>query len=155
MVGENRVDGEAGNGERIPGSCRILVVEDHDLNREIASALLAVHGIAHDAAVNGAEAVEKIRRGESYDLILMDVQMPVMNGIEATRAIRAYEREAGLARTPIVTMTATAVEMNRLKALAAGMDGYLDKPFTLDELLDVIRRLRRRDVPGGRPGEAS
>lgn len=128
-------------------SWRLLLAEDNELNREIAVTILEEAGCTVDVAVNGAEAVEKVRRSAAapYDLVLMDIQMPVMDGIEATRAIRALP-ELSLASVPIVAMTANAFEEDRQRVLAAGMNGHLGKPIDVDKLFDTMR-----DMLGGTP----
>ena len=95
-----------------------------------------------DVASNGAEAVEKVSRSldEPYDLVLMDIQMPVMDGIEATRAIRAMD-DARLAGLPIVAMTANAFEEDRQRVLAAGMNGHLGKPIDVDKLFATLQSI--------------
>jgi PAS domain S-box-containing protein len=112
---------------------KILLVEDHPTNQKLALGLLAKWG--HDAilARNGREALD-ILAANSFDIILMDMQMPVMGGIEATRHIRAQERENRWPRTPIIAMTAAAMQDDRDACLAAGMDDYLSKPIKVKEL---------------------
>ena len=94
-----------------------------------------------DTAVNGAEAVKKIKNSKpgDYDLVLMDVQMPVMNGYEATRQIRALNDPA-LAGITILAMTANAFDEDKKKALECGMDGFLTKPIVIDELIGVLQK---------------
>ena len=119
---------------------RILLVEDNELNREIAVELLKQYGFRIDTAENGAEAVEKVRHAApgDYDLVLMDVQMPVMNGYEATKQIRALADPA-LAGITILAMTANAFDEDRKKALKCGMDGFLSKPIVLEELIGTLQ----------------
>ncbi len=119
---------------------RILLAEDNDLNREIAMTILEEAGCVVEAAADGAEAVEKVRRSADapYDLILMDIQMPVMDGIEATRIIRAMD-DPKLARLPIVAMTADAFAEDRQRVLSAGMDDHLGKPIDIDKLFATLR----------------
>ncbi len=134
---ENPVLPAAGSDFR--GRC-ILLVEDNELNREIAVELLKQYGFRIDTAENGAEAVEKVRHAApgDYDLVLMDVQMPVMNGYEATKQIRALADPA-LARITILAMTANAFDEDRKKALKCGMDGFLSKPIVLEELIGTLQ----------------
>ena len=118
----------------------ILLVEDNELNREIAVALLSEYGFQVDTAEDGAEAVEKVKnsRPGDYDLVLMDVQMPVMNGYEATEQIRSLDDPA-LAGITILAMTANAFDEDRKKALACGMDGFLSKPIVIEELISTLQ----------------
>ncbi len=121
---------------------RILLVEDNELNREIAVTILEEAGYVIDVAENGAEAVEKVSRSADapYDLILMDIQMPVMDGIEATKEIRTMSDPA-LASVPIVAMTANAFEEDRQRVMAAGMNGHLGKPIDVSKLFDTIQSI--------------
>ncbi|MFT4519446.1 MAG: signal transduction histidine kinase/CheY-like chemotaxis protein [Halioglobus sp.] len=117
---------------------RILVVEDDAVNRDVAGAMLLWFGCETLYANNGEEAVEMIQSG-SYDLVLMDCQMPVMDGFEATRNIRARELEQGTTKIPIVALTANAVRGDREACLAAGMDDYISKPFDLQLLGEKLQ----------------
>ena len=118
----------------------ILLVEDNELNREIAVAILHEYGFLVDTAENGAVAVEKIRTSDPgrYDLVLMDVQMPVMDGCTATRRIRAL-KDPACAAVPIVAMTANVFEEERKRAFDCGMNGFLSKPIVIEELIDALR----------------
>ena len=122
------------------GKC-ILLVEDNELNSEIAAEILNEYGFLVDTAENGAEAVEKVKNSASgnYDLVLMDVQMPVMNGYEATKEIRALTNPA-LAGITILAMTANAFDEDRKKALECGMDGFLSKPIVIEELIAMLQK---------------
>ena len=115
------------------------------MNREIAEAILSQHGIEVASVVDGDEAVEALRGAApgDYDLVLMDIQMPRMNGYDATRAIRALPN-AEVARIPIVATTANAFEEDRALAEEAGMDGYIVKPIDIDKAVKVIHRFVRR-----------
>ena len=134
---EDRILPEAGPDFR--GRC-ILLVEDNELNREIAEELLKQYGFLVDIAENGAEAVKKVKNSApgTYDLVLMDIQMPVMNGYEATEQIRALEDPA-LAKTRILAMTANAFDEDRKQALKCGMDGFLSKPIVVEELIRTLQ----------------
>ena len=115
------------------------MVEDNELNREIAVGLLEATGAAIETAENGREAVDKFAASLPgyYDLILMDVQMPVMDGHEATRTIRALDRrDAG--EIPILAMTANAFSEDVEKSLASGMNGHISKPIDLQEVFEKI-----------------
>lgn len=122
------------------GKC-ILLVEDNELNSEIAVEILNEYGFLVDTAENGAEAVKKVKNSASgnYDLVLMDVQMPVMNGYEATKQIRALADPA-LAGITILAMTANAFDEDRKKALECGMDGFLSKPIVIEELIAMLQK---------------
>jgi signal transduction histidine kinase/CheY-like chemotaxis protein/ABC-type phosphate/phosphonate transport system substrate-binding protein len=113
---------------------RLLVVEDNAVNRKVIEALLSRLGITVRSVENGQLAVEALAAGEAPDLVLMDVQMPVMDGITATRAIRRHEGEAQQVRVPIVALTAGAFEDDRRHCLEAGMDDFLVKPVNLKDL---------------------
>ena len=127
----------------LSGRC-LLLVEDNRLNRLIARNLLMDAGCVVEEAENGAEAVRMVNAAGTghYDLILMDIQMPVMDGCQAAREIRAMEDPA-LAGIPIAAMTANAFDEDREKALAAGMNGYITKPIDVDEMMKVVGRLMR------------
>ena len=122
------------------GRC-ILLVEDNELNSEIAVEILNEYGFLVDTAENGVEAVQKVRNSTpgNYDLVLMDVQMPVMNGYEATKQIRALDDPA-LAGITILAMTANAFDEDRKKALKCGMDGFLSKPIVIEELISILQK---------------
>ncbi len=134
---ENRILPETGSDFR--GRC-ILLVEDNELNREIAEEILKQYGFLVDIAENGAVAVEKVKNSApgTYDLVLMDIQMPVMNGYEATEQIRALEDPA-LAKIRILAMTANAFDEDRKQALKCGMDGFLSKPIVMEELIRTLQ----------------
>ena len=118
---------------------RLLLVEDNELNREIAEELLSENGFVVEAAEDGTIAVDMVKNSEPgyYDLILMDVQMPIMNGYDATKAIRQLENPA-LANIPIVAMTANAFEEDRQTALASGMNAHVAKPINVEKLMTVL-----------------
>ncbi|MDE7269692.1 MAG: response regulator [Acetatifactor sp.] len=118
---------------------RILLAEDIDLNQEIATAILGDAGFTTEVAGNGQIAVDMVKNSEPgyYELVLMDVQMPVMNGYEATAAIRSLENEA-LASIPIIAMTANAFEEDRQEALKCGMNGHIAKPIDIPKLLETL-----------------
>jgi two-component system, sensor histidine kinase and response regulator len=115
----------------------ILLVEDHPINQKLACGLLAKWGHRVTLAGNGSEALTHFAE-EHFDLILMDLQMPVMGGLEATRRIRARERQQQLAPTPIIAMTAAAMDEDRAACLAAGMDDYVSKPIHIAAVLEKL-----------------
>lgn len=121
---------------------RILLAEDTEINRQLAIHLLTSHGHAVVAAENGREAIETLEQRQ-FDVVLMDVQMPEMDGFDATASIREKERTTG-AHIPIIAMTAHAMKGDRERCLAAGMDSYVSKPIRPKELFKVIDEV----VPG-------
>ena len=120
----------------------ILLVEDNELNREIALEILREYGFLVDTAENGAVAVEKVSTAApgSYDLVLMDVQMPIMDGYTATRKIRALDDPA-LGKLPIIAMTANAFDEDRRNALESGMNGFLSKPIVIGDLVQELHKI--------------
>ena len=120
----------------------ILLVEDNELNREIAQEILQEYGFLVDTAENGAVAVEKVSTAApgSYDLVLMDVQMPIMDGYTATRKIRALDDPAR-AKLPILAMTANAFDEDRRNALESGMNGFLSKPIVIGDLVQELHKI--------------
>ena len=115
---------------------RILLAEDNLVNQKVAGRLLEKQGHHVTIAGNGREALEQLER-ESFDLVFMDIQMPEMDGFEATVAIRARERRTGR-HVPIIAMTAHAMQGDRDRCLGAGMDDYVSKPIKLQEIISVI-----------------
>ena len=128
-------DTEASDSHR-----NVLVVEDFEPNVLVVSSVLDELGYSYDVATNGMEGVRRVERG-AYDLILMDVQMPGMDGFESTRRIRQMESERGGHRTPIVAMTAHVFDRDKHKCLEAGMDDFIPKPFDPKQLESVLSRL--------------
>ena len=118
---------------------RLLLVEDNELNREIAFEILNEYGFIVDTAENGKEAVDTISSSKHgyYDLVLMDIQMPVMNGYEATKSIRALE-DTVLADVPIIAMTANAFDEDRKTAADCGMNGFISKPINMEEVIETL-----------------
>ena len=121
---------------------RLLLVEDNELNQEIAAEILQEAGFSVDLAGNGQVAIEKLKASSPgyYQLILMDVQMPVMNGYEATRTIRKLENPQ-LASIPILAMTANAFEEDKQEALRSGMNGHIAKPINIDNLMSTLKTI--------------
>ncbi len=124
---------------------RVLLVEDNRVNQMLATRLLEKWGHVVTLAVNGQEAVDRLCGGEHYDVVLMDMQMPVMGGIEATRLIRADEKTRGGARQTIIAMTANAMQGDRETCLEAGMDDYLSKPINQVELRAKLQQYTAGD----------
>lgn len=127
-------------------SKHLLLVEDNELNREIALEILGEYGFHIDIAENGAIAVERIATSSpgEYDLILMDIQMPVMDGYEATRSIRTLDNPAH-SEIPILAMTANAFDEDRRAAIDAGMNGFLSKPIQIEELIQTLQSVFGRN----------
>jgi len=121
---------------------RLLVVEDSESSRAMIGEHLAEENFAHDEAENGAVAVERVRTTR-YDLILMDIMMPMMDGYEAMRRIRQWEEAHNLARTPIIAFTGSAFDEDIQRALDAGADLHIRKPVKKEALADAIKRLIR------------
>ena len=121
---------------------RVLVVEDNDLNREIACEILTRAGFVVEVAADGSEAVGMVQQRCEYyyDLVLMDIQMPIMNGYEATKAIRSLPRQDVL-DLPILAMTANAFEEDKERALQNGMNGHIAKPIYIDILYKTLQRI--------------
>jgi CheY-like chemotaxis protein len=111
----------------------VLLVEDNRINQRLASKLLEDRGYRVTLAENGQLALDALAQAR-FAAVLMDMQMPVMDGLEATRRIRAREAAEARARTPIIAMTANAMQGDRERCLAAGMDDYISKPINADEL---------------------
>ena len=126
-----------------------MLVEDNEINQEIALALLRDMGAEVDVANNGEEGVRAFMQND-YSLILMDVRMPIMDGLEATRQIRASAKHDA-ATVPIIAMTANAMSGDREKSLEAGMDAHITKPIDIVELESTLAfwLLRAREMPGG------
>jgi CheY-like chemotaxis protein len=124
-------------------ACTVLVAEDNDVNREILVTMLRNAGCQVLQARNGVEAVA-MSACEPHDIVLMDVQMPELDGITATRQIRARELSMGQARKPILALTANALTDDKANCLAAGMDDYLTKPFIRRQILDLIGKWLQR-----------
>ena len=133
------------------GKPRILVVDDTPDNQNLAKRILEIGGYAVDLASGGAESAERYRE-KKYDLVLMDIQMPEVDGFQATAHIRAYEKESGRSRTPIIAVTAHALIGYREKCLEADMDDYITKPLRKQLLLDMVRKWLTARESGGSPG---
>ncbi len=129
-------------------NCRVLIAEDDDVNAVIATAYLEHLGVIAERVKDGRQAVRHaLRDVDRPDLVLMDCRMPSMDGMAATREIRAQERSLGLPRLPVIALTATSSDINRQLCLNAGMDAFMAKPYTKDELEQVLARwLHRREA---------
>ncbi len=132
--------------EPAAGPCRILLADDSVDNRLLIRAYLGKTGYGLDEAENGQVAVDKLLSGR-YDLVLMDIQMPVMDGFSAVRRIRQWEQENGARRTPIIALTASAFDETVRKAVEAGCDSHLGKPLRRSTLMRVIRETAFSDRP--------
>jgi PAS domain S-box-containing protein len=124
-----------------------LIVEDNDLNRRLVLRMLERAGHSAAMAVNGREALDLVST-RNFDLVLMDIQMPEMDGLEATQQVRARERREHLPHLPVIAMTAHAMTSDREQCLSAGMDGYLSKPLRMNDLLQEMRRVLGPSGPG-------
>jgi len=131
---------------------RLLLVEDNEINREVALELLHGVGLAVESAENGQLALDKARNGQ-FDLVLMDIQMPVMDGISATLAIRALP--APMNRVPIISMTANGQPEDREACQRAGMTEHVSKPIDLSLLAEAIERAAQPNRPGARSASTS
>ena len=148
-MAEARLPGPLEGGEEVSrrgSGMRILLAEDNAVNQQVARGMLLQLGHVVELAENGREALERMR-GDTFDLVLMDVQMPEMDGVEATRRYRSHEEESGSGRLPIVALTAHALTGDRERFIEAGMDGYLSKPLQFVDLKALLES--RFAEPGG------
>ena len=122
-----------------PARKRLLLVEDNDVNRMVVKMMLAGEGFDIAEAADGNAAIDALSVSQ-FDIVLMDVSMPVMDGLEATRQLRSVENRDGAQRTPVIGLTAHAMESDVKQCFDAGMDDYLAKPVRKDALLAAIRR---------------
>jgi signal transduction histidine kinase/ActR/RegA family two-component response regulator len=134
------------NGTGPSAGLHVLLVEDHPINQKLAISLIERAGHRVTLAKHGEEGLHAAMQ-RRFDLVLMDMQMPVMDGLQCTRAIRTYESAQQFDRTPIVAMTANALPSDRLACEDAGMDGFLSKPFKADELRALLRSTPQRQQP--------
>ena len=143
---EDVTDGEAAEESSLEGK-KVLLVEDNDVNAEIATLVLSEHGIVVERASNGQEGFDMVNENGDgyYDAVLMDIQMPVMNGYEATRGIRNIDSEYAR-NLPIIAMSANAYEEDILRSLESGMNGHIAKPFDPKNLVGELERKMNRDV---------
>jgi CheY-like chemotaxis protein len=129
-----------------PSHATVLLVEDNPVNQKLAMAVLGKKGYRVTLAQNGQEAVDALADGV-FDIVLMDMQMPVMGGVEATQIIRAREVQAQRRRAPIIAMTANAMEGDRERCLEAGMDDYIAKPIKMASLYDKLAHWLAKPPP--------
>jgi CheY-like chemotaxis protein/HPt (histidine-containing phosphotransfer) domain-containing protein len=132
----------------------VLLAEDNEINRGLIVQMLKILGCTVDVVQNGKDAVTAVTDGE-YDLVLMDWRMPEMDGLEAARLIRQHEQAEGKARLPLVALTANAMQEDRETCLSAGMDVFLSKPLTLDDLRQVVQGFAATSPASGEQSESS
>ncbi len=131
---------------KIPDSeFKILVAEDNEMNQKVIKIILEKTGLAYAIANDGIEAITQFK-SQKFNLILMDCQMPNLDGLSATRKIREVEKETSLQRIPIIALTANSMKGDRENCLEAGMDDFLSKPFRMNELVQVINTWRSKNV---------
>lgn len=128
------------------GSPKVLLVDDYGPNVMIAGTYLESFGYGYDVSENGIDAIQKAKT-DAYFAILMDIQMPTMDGIETATHIRNFERLSGRARLPIIALTAHYLTADRDTCLRAGMDSYMTKPFRPDELKQLLQGFHQARVP--------
>lgn len=165
VLGRGRVLGVAERRRRLNGDSvvsgrlagvRLLLVEDNDINREFAGELLRSEGVEVDEAVNGEEALSRVQERD-YDAVLMDIQMPVLDGLEAARRIRALADQPDgrrFARLPIIAMTALAMARDAEQSRAAGMNDHVSKPIDPDQLLAALAHWIQRPAAGSSADES-
>ena len=124
---------------------KILVVDDEELNRVFLVDLLKMHNIAATEAINGQDALKKWADNDKFSAILMDIQMPILNGYEATRKIREQEKQQGLKHIPIIAITAFRSNEARQECFAAGIDAFVAKPVVISDLLNVVLPFTREN----------
>lgn len=117
---------------------KILIVDDNELIRDLLIIMCSFYDLNTECVTNGQEAVNAFKK-ENFEIVLMDLDMPIMGGLEATRVIRQYERGKKRKRTPIIAISGNTICNLHRTCLEAGMDGFLPKPIELDEMLDVIK----------------
>jgi len=128
-----------------PNNQKILIVDDNDANRLVAGLMLEMLGYSHEDACDGPQALRRFGKSH-YDAILMDIQMPDMDGLETTRRIRALEKDNCQSPVPIIAMTADAARIYEKKCLEAGMSGFIVKPYTSEYLAETIESAVKRSV---------
>ncbi len=144
-----KADTKKASRPRLP-ALKILVVDDIAKNTELIELLLKKEGHTVSVAYNGEEAIDKVQ-SEVFDIILMDVQMPVLDGLQATRVIRLHELQENTIRTPVIALTASVFDEDRNSAKNAGMDGFISKPIDIDQMMDEIIRVLKLSSVGSEP----
>jgi CheY-like chemotaxis protein len=139
IVSENKKD-NIENKQHMFYGLKALIVEDNPVNLKMIVRTLEKIGISSDTAINGRDAVEMYIKNSKYDVIFMDIQMPIMNGVDATKAIIRYEKDKHLSHTPIVAVTTNALKGDRERYMALGMDEYIAKPIDLDKFITVLKQ---------------
>jgi CheY-like chemotaxis protein len=134
------IPASVGQSDSLMRTGQVMLVEDNVVNRKVAEFLLKKLGLEFLSVENGQEAVNALRNGARPNLILMDMQMPVMDGVTATEHIRAMEAQAGTGRLPIIALTANAFEDDRQRCREAGMDDFITKPINMEALKAVIAK---------------
>ena len=140
----SKLSNKAAQFQNIQFKGKILVAEDNFINQKLVKQILIRYGLEVELANNGLEAFEKFRSNQ-YDLIFMDIQMPVMDGVEATHEILNYEREEKLLHTPIIALTANALKGDRERFIEEGLDDYIPKPIETNELLFILKKFLEQD----------
>jgi len=138
--GQSQLAGDLATSAQQPLNCRVLVAEDNGVQQKLIRVLLERRGAQVTLVANGQEALSALRRGEPFDLILMDLYMPVMDGYEAAQGIREWEEQAGQSRHPIIALTAAAFDIDRQRCLEVGMDDHLAKPISVASLTAMMRK---------------
>ena len=141
----SKLSNRAAQFQNIQFKGKILVAEDNFINQKLVKQILIRYGLEVELANNGLEAFEKYRTNQ-YDLIFMDIQMPVMDGVEATHEILNYEREDKIPHTPIIALTANALKGDRERFIEEGLDDYIPKPIETNELLFILKKFLEQDL---------
>jgi CheY-like chemotaxis protein len=155
LSGDAAAESEAHVNEAEPLSLHVLVAEDNPVNQAVLTEMLTHLGCSSELAADGAQAAARVRDGR-FDAVLMDWHMPVADGLESTRRIREWERAARRPRIPIIAVTANAMDGDAATCLAAGMDGYISKPFAIAQLSRALRQIAQpTPMRAGPPGETA
>jgi signal transduction histidine kinase/CheY-like chemotaxis protein len=155
LSGETAAESKAHVNEADPLSLHVLVAEDNPVNQAVLTEMLTHLGCSSELAADGAKAAARVRDGR-FDAVLMDWHMPVADGLESTRRIREWEQTARRPRIPIIAVTANAMDGDAARCLAAGMDGYISKPFAIAQLSSALRQIAQpTPMRAGPPGETA